>query len=341
MTLEHGENNGEQSFTQREILTISRDIYLGAVDLAEALALTTDRQRSTEELTIYRNDIPLHAIPDCWKEVNQRLDSIVVQYGGVAADNRLDLELRAYFDHGWTSSLTKPALTGPEQPFEGRTVESKSVFGPIDRAFGRPYQAQATSEEVAEFLSALIHYKVYQAEQYPLTDPMDATQARMVLETAEQTLTADVLRTDTFQLDHDGESYIIDCERSQGRIISVDVCHVLADDIIIEDGLPRELFHHIVGQIHLGNFEQGIRFYIDSEDGFLPEDEVTDEMLASLKETIDTLNEAIVLPESLIVTADSAKEASQIVRDEKRWGRGVPDIDESDEDGLDSTDSGA
>jgi|GEM_PF-2270102 len=341
MTSEYDESAKERPLSQRELLTISADIHLGAVDIADKLAVIGEKQKTTYELTLYRKDIPLHAAPSCWKDVNQHLESVVIRYDGHADDDRFGLELRAYFDNRWTCVLSKPANVDAAEAFAGVATEHKSAFGPVDRSFGRPYPVIARTDEIKEFMSALVHERAYQAEQHPVSDPMDAGQATMIVDTIDHSIDADTSRTDTYQLEYDGDTYLIDCEHSDGRVTSVDICHVLTDDIVFQDGQPKELFHHIVARVSLSNFEQGIMFYTGSEEGYLPEDEVTDEMLLSLKETLQELNGALETPDTPVIPADTADQAPLILRNEERYGKSSPYVDESDEDGLDSTDSGA
>lgn len=338
MASEYDGGTNEESLSQRDLLALSADIHLGAVDLAEALAVTGDRQKSAYELTIYREQLPVHAVPGCWHDIGEQLESVVIEYRGLAGDERFDLELRAYFDRGWSSVLSKPALTGNERPFNGDTTRSVNRSG-TQRVVKR-YQTEASYEEVTGFLSALIHDMRYQDEQAPLSDPMDAAQARTVVDTIEQSVDADVVRIETYLVENGGERYLIDCESSDGRVSTVDICQVLADDIVIEHGELKQLYHYLICQITLGNFEQGIRFHVDSEDGFLSEEDVNDDMLVGIKQTIDMLNEWLERPGMSPMDADSETEAARRHRWQERYGAYSPDIDPLDEDGLDAPDAG-
>lgn len=332
--------------SQRDELLLTANIYLAAIDLAEKLESSGDKQDVIYEAAYYRETIPEHAIPQCWRDIQQPIRTLTVTFEGLPDDDRYNLHVRAKFDEGWESVLSKPAHSSTNAPLEGITRQLSSAFGPLNTSDGtKPYDAHASYAEITTLLSAITHVQQYQAAELPITDPLDARQAKMIIDTADETEAVDVVTTHRFEIMTPDDTFIVDVEQSDSRIRQVDVRHVLQNEIVIKDGDFYSQYDSLLAQVKLGTHEQGISFYTESEEaGVLPEDAIDEtvehDMKSNLLESLNAITDTVAAPDLPVLEADQMDVAADTLRAQERYGLSAPTVDLTEDGYIDPTDIG-
>lgn len=252
--------------SQYEQLRLVSDTLLAAVDVAEKLGLRVLPESVSREFILSDT---LHGdvlrLPQAWKDIAEELEELSARFEYSAGSDRSYLTLRASFSEDWHGLLSRPSHAPASQPFTGEALQIKSEYGPEIAANSRTYPIMATQQEIAEFLKSLI-YAPFQSRA-DIEDPQDFHQAKFIQDTLHESRGAETIEEVTYRFQIGGEEYEIECLRSDGTVVAVEVNHIIQDDVIFVNNEPKRTMRKIVARMELDGSSYGIDFYYEKDDG--------------------------------------------------------------------------
>jgi hypothetical protein len=330
MSSSHESERRESHLTQHEHLELVTDTILAAVDLAGKLPLHHDADQSVRELYIDEQLPADLKLPQCWSNIYEPLTSLTVRYTRRHDEPHSELALLARFgDDAWQSILSRPSQPVTDNTsFTGETAQTLSQFGPRQREASTEYTASASLEEVTALLSSLVHAHSFQNEEQPITDPTEASQAAAISDTLEYALNAHSITTNRYDFTIGDERYEIITESEKNRISSIQIGHILLDDVVFDGDMPKVALDKLVANIELEDFQQAIKFYTEMEDAVVAETNIDPEMVYEIKRIIEVIERRFERSTELPFEVDDDIASQE--KQHRRYGSASPDIDDDD-----------
>lgn len=316
----------ESPLTQQEQLELVTDTILAAVDLAGKLPIQRAADQTIRELYV-GDHLPTDLqLPRCWANIYEPLTELRLRYTRNNGDDHVEMVLLATFgDDAWQSIIRRPAHAQNGDPFTGETIQTVSPMGPVQRETGSSYPAEASLEEVSAFITSLIHAHSFQTDAQPIFNPTEQSQAVAIADTLEYALSSPSISTSRYDFFVGDEHFDVVTETEQSKITSIQIGQILRDDIIFEDGAPKNKLDKLVANIELEDFQHAVTFYSEMEDAVVEEKSIDPDMIREILRIISVIEKDFKDTEQLPFEVDD--DAATHEKLHWRYGEASPDID--------------
>jgi hypothetical protein len=141
----------------------------------------------------------------------------------------------------------------------------------------------------------------------------------------EYALNAHSITMSRYDFTVDDERYEIIAETEKHRISSIQIGHILRDDVVFENGLPKTALDKLVASIELEDFQHAMTFFMETDGLVIPETNVDPDMIREIQRIIVDIEHQFERNAELPFELDD--DAATREKQQWRYGDASPDVD--------------
>ncbi len=321
MSYVYGEQEPHESQdqqTQREKLELMADICLGALDLVEALDRSSLKP-SEIEYSVSVPPIDSAVLPDRIRSIGEPLKLLTVSAEKVEDETRVGLDLTFDFEQ-CSCRITRPTFTPADADFEGMIgpALNANLPGPPGMR-GTLTPIRLGVDEISDYLSHAIHEIGYQS--VPLTDPQDAEQAAIVIDTLSQRKDAIQTKTTEYDIAIDEDEFTVTVITNKGVLTELTIEQVILEELFVENDELKNVFHRLITKLTLDDLQTGLQFTLHTNEDYISHETPTIDMVQHTRTVIEQLTLWAESHNGIEVVSSSSQEIDNPISDIDRRKR--------------------